>query len=222
MKITTTDSPDAVQRKDYVTKTEELDPADFQISPFYRKYIKSVLISQADLEKRAEELATQISDTYKDRPYYIIVTLKGAVNTDSIISKYLKQIYESGKYNNCVRHEYIKAKIYTNTQSTGIVLLTGDETFSAKDKEILIVEDIVDTGSTIKKLTEKYKGEGAKSVKIATLTIKEAPKDIRLDFVGFKVPNVFIVGFGIDYNQYFRDLSFIGVLNNDGIQEFKI
>lgn len=221
MEKTSTDSPDAVQRKDYVVKTEELDPTNFPISPFYRKYIKSVLISEADIEKRAAELAAQIADTYKERPYYVIITLKGAVETGNIICKYLKKIYESGKYNNCVRQEYIRAKSYENTETTGVVALTGGESFSAKDKEILIIEDIVDTGTTIKKMIAKYKNEGAKSVKIAALTIKEDPEDLRLDFIGFKVPKVFIVGFGLDYNEYLRDLSFIGVLNGDGIEAFK-
>ena len=223
MESASTDSLDAVQRKDYVEISKERDPADFPISPFYRKYIKSVLISEADLEKRSAEIAMQIADTYKERPYYIIVTLKAAAEFYMMIYKYLKKIYESGKYNNCVRHEYLRVKSYENTKSAGSITFIGGESFSAKDKEVLIIEDMIDTGRTIKTMIEKYKSEGAKSVKVATLAIKEShPKDIRVDFVAFKVPNVFAIGFGMDYNEYVRDLSCVCVLNSDGFEAFKV
>lgn len=214
---------DAVKRKDYVLKVEERDPAKFLIPPYYKRFIKSVVVDEDEIEQRAAVLAEQIADYYKDRPYYMLVTLKGAVDTYAIVAKYLKRIYGSGKYNNCIRPEYIRAKSYQNTGTTGVVTLNQtSDSFSVKDKEILIVEDIVDTGTTIRKLHEKMLEDGAKSIKILTMTIKEDLKDINVDFIGFKVPNAFLVGFGLDYNECMRDLSCIAVINEEGIEAFKL
>ncbi len=103
---------------------------------------------------------------------------------------------------------------YGGTSSTGKVKLVQDLKSDVRDRSILIMEDIVDTGHTLKYLIDLLKERGAKSVKVCTLLDKPEGRqvEVKADYVGFNVPNEFLVGYGLDYQGYYRNLPYVGIL----------
>jgi hypoxanthine phosphoribosyltransferase len=111
--------------------------------------------------------------------------------------------------------DFVSASSYgSGTESSGKVLLKKDISLDLKDKHVLIVEDIVDTGNTLKVLKEYFEEKGPKSVKICTLLDKPARRtaDVKADYIGFVVDDLFIVGYGLDYDQKYRNLPYISYL----------
>ena len=159
--------------------------------------IEKILVSQEAITKRCKELAAQIEADYNAIGEVPIVVglLKGSVPFMSELMKYFTFPYDG-------------------TESIGDVRIDLDMMTSAKNKYILLVEDIVDTGRTLVEVTKMFKNKKAKDVKIVSLLDKPDRRtcDIEADYVGFEVPNEFVVGFGLDYNQKYRNLPYIGVL----------
>lgn len=120
--------------------------------------------------------------------------------------------------------EFIKVKSYENDQSSGNVQisLSEEELKGFKDKDLLIVEDIVDTGATMVALIELLKRYNPSSIKVASLLLKRTTRSNSYvpDFVGFAIPDLFVVGYGLDYNEKFRDLQHIAVINDTGKQKY--
>mmetsp|Transcript_53297 Transcript_53297/g.73898 ORF Transcript_53297/g.73898 Transcript_53297/m.73898 type:complete len:170 (-) Transcript_53297:152-661(-) len=169
-------------------------------------------------------MAESIADFYKDRPYVVLVVMKGALQMWMDLYRELNNIYLARKYNNRVEAEYITVKSYVNTESTKDVKILGEEYLNLEGKEVLIFEDIIDTGRTMSALINKLGKMKTKAVRIFSFVLKEPrvefPFDI--DHVGFIVPDKFIVGYGFDYNQYFRDLPMICQINEKGIEKFRM
>lgn len=119
--------------------------------------------------------------------------------------------------------EYLTVKSYVNTESTNSVKIIGEEYINLEGKNVLIFEDIIDTGKTMVALTKKLKDMKTKDIRIFSFVLKEGKTEFpfQVNHVGFIVPNKFIIGYGFDYNQNFRDLSFIAQINNVGIEKFK-
>lgn len=171
--------------------------------------IKEVLITEEEIAKKVKELGEQISKDYKGKDLMLVGILKGAVifmsdlarNIDIPISMDFMAVSSYGQ----------------SSKSTGIVRLIKDLDSSIKNKDILIVEDIIDTGLTLDYLTDNLSKRGANSVKICTLLDKPERRkvDIPVDYFGFIVPDEFIVGYGIDYAQKYRNLSFIASLKEE-------
>nr|CAH8855669.1 unnamed protein product [Trichobilharzia regenti] len=121
--------------------------------------------------------------------------------------------------------EFVRVKSYVNDVSTHEPILTGMEDPSEyKNKDILIVEDIIDTGRTIKKLLNYMGTLSTRSVKVASLLVKRTQDGVnyRPEFAGFEVPDRFVVGYALDYNEHFRDLHHICVINETGQQKFSV
>lgn len=171
--------------------------------------IQEVFFSQEDLAKIANRLGHQISHDYKDRNLLIVSVLKGAV---IFMADLMRNITIPCKI------DFITASSYhAGTESSGTVSVTDE--LSVKDVhgyDILIVEDILDTGRTLQKLSDLFSKKGAASVKICTLLNKPERRDpsvtIRPTYIGAQVRNEFVVGYGLDYDQKYRNLPFIGIL----------
>ncbi len=168
--------------------------------------IEKVLIDEESLNKRIRKLASTINDYYKDKDTVILVgILKGSVMFMSELSKYLKVD---------TNLEFMAVSSYEGTESTGNVKILKDLDTDVEGKEVLLVEDIIDTGNTLSKLKANLEKRNPKDVKIVTLLDKPERRtvDIKPDWYGFKIPNEFVVGFGLDYEQRFRTIPYIGIL----------
>lgn len=168
--------------------------------------IAKILISEDDLQSRIRELGVQISRDYADREVVLIAVLKGAVYFMADISRALDCDFTM---------DFMAVSSYgNNTRSSGVVRIIKDLETDIKDKHVLIVEDIVDTGLTLKYLIRNFMGRGAASVEVVTCLLKEGTQAEAMDlkYVGFTVPDEFVVGYGLDYAEHFRGLAYIGVL----------
>ena len=202
----------------------ETYPLDSTIIPsFYEKYLESVLIDSGLILSRIDKLALDIANHYKEEPFIILVILKGAFVTFSDLFRSLQDIYSKGSHSNWIHAEFIRLKSYVDEESTGNVTATGLEYLNITDKNILIVEDIVDTGVSMRFFLEHLKKKNPKSVKIFSLLLKEGKTNFEfpVDFVGFLIPNKFVVGYGLDFNEHFRDLKSLCILNKEGKEFFK-
>ena len=112
-----------------------------------------------------------------------------------------------------IQYDFMDVTSYSGTKSTGDIRIMKDLETSGEGKDILIVEDIVDTGRTINAVVGMMKNKGANSVKVITLLDKPSRRvvDVDVDYIGFEVDDIFVVGYGLDYNQRFRALPFVGV-----------
>lgn len=165
----------------------------------------NVLISEAKIEKRLDELAKQIMKDYGDEDLLFITVLKGAAVFMVELAKKIK---------NNVEFEFIQAKSYEGTESTGKVEITQDLTGKIDGKNVIIIEDIIDTGRTLEYLMRYLTFHNPKSIKLCTLLSKPSRRvvELKVDYVGFSIPDEFVIGYGLDYNQKYRNLPYIGVI----------
>ena len=163
----------------------------------------NVLINKPRLEKRLDELAKEIEKDYKGKDIVFLGILKGSVPFMWELAKRIK---------NNIIFEFIEVSSYEGTESTGKVTLHKDIKQSIEGKDVIIVEDIVDTGRTLDFLLEHLKSKNPNSVKIATLLSKPSRRVIELyvDYIGFQIEDKFVIGVGLDDNQNLRNLPYIG------------
>lgn len=168
--------------------------------------IGEVMISEEELQKRILELGHQISADYKGEDLILIGVLKGAC---MFMSDLMKRI------NNSLMIDFMAVSSYgASTESTGVVRIIKDLDISIEGANVIIVEDIIDTGLTLHYLFENLKSRNPKTLKICTLLDKPERRKVELtpDYVGFEVPNKFIVGYGLDYQEVYRNLPYITCL----------
>ena len=175
------------------------------------KDVKEILVTKDDIEKRSLELAKEIDDYYREKKSMPMVVglLKGSV--PFMMTLVMKMDID-------LEFDFMDVSSYDGTNSTE-VKINKDIESSVTGKDVLIVEDIVDTGKTLDKVVEMFKAKGAKDIKIVTLLDKPSrrEKGIKADFIGFKVPDKFVIGYGLDYNQKYRNLPYIGVIKEEAI-----
>jgi len=171
--------------------------------------IKDVLISEEELQAKAIELGGIITEDYKDKNPLVVGILKGSV---PFLADLIKRIDTQLEMDFMVVSSY-----HGGTTSSGEVKLIKDLDTSVEGRDILIVEDIIDTGRTLKYLAELLEHRKANSVKIITLLDKPEGRvvDISADYVGFDMPNEFLVGYGLDYDEKYRNLPYIGILKEE-------
>lgn len=176
------------------------------------KNIDRVLFSSEEICAKCQELGNIITTDYQDEPPIVVGLLKGSIPFMSELIKYIDLDIEL---------DFMDVSSYEGAESTGDVKINKDLDRSIIGVKILLVEDIVDTGRTLKKVKELLYSKGASSVKIVSLLDKPERRvcDINADYVGFKIPNEFVVGYGLDYNQKYRNLSYIGVLKEECYKE---
>ncbi len=165
-----------------------------------------ILFTEADIRKRAEELGAQISEDYAGQELIVLGTLRGAVMW---MCELLKCITLDTKI------DFVSASSYGSaTQSSGVVRITRDVDMDLYKKNVLIVEDIVDTGTTLKFLKNYLQERNPSSVKICTMLDKPARRrnDLKADYIGFEIDDLFVIGYGLDYDQKYRNLPYISYL----------
>lgn len=170
--------------------------------------IDQVLIKEDEIIKRCKELGAQIEVDYQDQEPILVALLKGSV---PFLAELLKNIDLS------LEVDFLDVSSYEGTESTGEINIRKDLDRSIRGKNIIIVEDIVDTGRTLTTVKRYLYNKGAQSVKVATLLDKKSRRVVEIDaeYIGFDIPDFFVVGFGLDYNQKYRNLPFIGVLKKE-------
>ena len=168
--------------------------------------VKKILVSSEEITKREKELADEISKYYKEKNSVPVIVglLKGSV--PFMMGLVMKLDIDC-------EIDFMDVSSYSGTNSIEVRVIKDIEG-SVTDRDVLIVEDIVDTGKTLEKVTEMFRNMGAKEIKIVTLLDKPARREkaIEADYVGFVVPDEFVIGYGLDYNQKYRNLPYIGVI----------
>ena len=168
--------------------------------------ILEVLIPSSDITKRCKEIAEEINKEYCDKDPVLVSLLKGSIPFLAELLKYITIPME---------FECMRVSSYHGTKSSGIVNISVEFSNPLKDRDIIIVEDIVDSGRTIAEVTKLFNASGVNSIAVATLLDKPSMRlveGINPKYIGFEVPNKFVVGFGLDFNQKYRNLPYIGVL----------
>ncbi|OLS03001.1 hypoxanthine phosphoribosyltransferase [Tissierella creatinophila] len=171
--------------------------------------IKEILISEEEVSVRIKELGKEITKDYKEKNLMVVGILKGAVVFMSELCKRIDLPIDM---------DFMSVSSYgKSSRSTGEVKIIKDLDDSVEGKDILIVEDIIDTGLTLSYLTDNLKKRGANSVKIITLLDKPGRRNIqvKVDYLGFEVPNEFIVGYGLDFSEMYRNLPYIAALKEE-------
>ena len=164
------------------------------------------LVSEERVNEKIRELGAQISKDYAGESVHLVCILKGACIFMCELAK---------RINVPVSMDFMTVSSYgSGTKSSGIVRIKKDLDDPIKELNVLIVEDIVDSGRTLHYLTEVFKERGCKSVRPCTLLDKPARRvvDLKVDYTGFLIPDEFVVGYGMDYDQRYRDLPYIGVV----------
>ena len=177
-----------------------------------KKQIGKVLFSQEEITKRAKEIGKQIDKDYEGEEVIFLGTLKGSVPWLVDIMKYTT--VDS-------KVDFITASSYgSSTTSSGVVKITYEPRINMYNKHIIVVEDIIDTGNTLKYLTAKIEERGPKSVKICTMLNEESRRvaDLHADYVGFEVDDLFVIGYGLDYDQKYRGLPYISYLDETDVE----
>lgn len=168
--------------------------------------VERVLISEAEIHKRIKQLADQISQDYQGKTICLLCILKGGLMFLTDLSKHLTIP---------VTFDFIGISSYGHaTQSSGVVRITKDLEDSIEGKHVLIVEDIIDSGLTLSYLIKNLASRNPASIKICTLLDKPENRkvEIPVDYVGFEVPNEFLVGYGLDFQELYRNIPYIFVL----------
>ncbi|CDI48249.1 hypoxanthine phosphoribosyltransferase [Clostridium tetani] len=171
--------------------------------------IKEVLYSQEELRKKIKEMGKKISEDYKGKDLILIGVLKGSV---IFMADLMKEI------NIPCSMDFMAVSSYGNSSETsGVVRILKDLDFEIENRDVLIVEDIVDSGVTLRYLVDYLKGRKPASIEIVCLLNKEERRQSNIDvkYIGFDVPDYFIVGYGLDYAEKYRNLPYIAILKEE-------
>lgn len=167
--------------------------------------VAEVLIDTESLQKRVAELGAQISADYTGRDLLLIAVLKGSVLFLADLMRHIT-----------VPHgiDFMATSSYEGTQSSGVVRILKDLDMSIEGRDVLIVEDIIDTGYTLDYLLRILRERNPGSLRICTLLNKRERRrvEIPIDYIGFDIPNKFVIGYGLDFNEIYRNLPYVGVL----------
>ncbi|MGM0899357.1 MAG: hypoxanthine phosphoribosyltransferase [Bacillota bacterium] len=171
-----------------------------------QKDIKEVLISEEQLQEKARELGEILTRDYEGKYPLAIGVLKGAMPFMGDLMK---------RFDGYVEMDFMDVSSYGNaTVSSGEVKIVKDLNASVEGRDLLIIEDIIDSGLTLSYLVDLFKYRKANSIKIVTLLDKPTGRkvDLKADYIGFEVPDAFVVGYGLDYAEKYRNIPYIGIL----------
>lgn len=165
-----------------------------------------VLLTEKEVDERIQAIGDQISKDYAGKQVHLVCVLKGG---SFFMCELAKRISIP------VSLDFMSVSSYgSETQSSGVVKIVKDLDEPLKDKEVIVIEDIVDSGRTLSYLLEMLRDRGPKSLSLCTLLDKPDRRiiDVRVDYTGFQIPDKFVVGYGLDYDQRYRNLPYIGVV----------
>ena len=176
------------------------------------KMIGKVLFTQEQIANRAKEIAAQIDKDFEGEEVILLCTLKGSIMWMVDLMKYMKTD---------AKIDFISASSYgATTTSSGVVKITHEPTINMYEKNIIVVEDIVDTGRTLTYMMPKLMERGPKCVKLCAMLNKNARREdhVEPDYIGFEVDDLFIIGYGLDFDQRFRGLPYISYLDEEDVE----
>ena len=169
--------------------------------------IKEILLTEEQIQNRIEELGKILTEEYKDKNPLVVGVLKGVVVFYADMIRAFDAPCEL---------DFMRVSSYRGTQSTGNVVVRQNVTVDLTGRHVVILEDILDTGRSLEFVCDHLRRKGAASVKICTLLDKpegRAPGvTLRADYVGFTIPNAFVVGYGLDFDEKYRNLPYVGIL----------
>ena len=168
-----------------------------------------VLLTEEEVDKRIQAIGEQVSKDYEGRQVHLVCVLKGG---SFFMCELAKRITVP------VSLDFMSVSSYgSDTKSSGVVKIVKDLDESIKDKDVLVVEDIVDSGRTLSYLMEMLRDRGPRSLRLCTLLDKPERRvvDVNVDYTGFAIPDEFVVGYGLDYDQKYRNLPYIGIVEFD-------
>jgi len=169
--------------------------------------IVKTLISEQDLQARIAEMGAQISEDYANKDLFIVAVLKGAFVFLADLCRHITLPHQ-------VHFMAISSYPGRTTTSSGVVRILKDLSASPEGHDVLVIEDIVDSGRTLDYITRNLSTRNPTSLKVCSLLDKPDRRiiDVSVDYVGFEIPDEFVVGYGLDYGEIYRNLPFIGVL----------
>lgn len=168
-----------------------------------------VMLSEQEVDRRIQEIGEQISRDYEGKQVHLVCVLKGG---SFFLCELAKRITVP------VSIDFMSVSSYgSSTKSSGVVKIVKDLDEPLKDKHVIVIEDIVDSGRTLSYLLEMLKDRKPASLKLCTLLDKPERRvtDVKVDYTGFEIPDEFVVGYGLDYDQKYRNLPYIGVVKFD-------
>ena len=174
--------------------------------------VKELLLSEEKIQKRVAELGRQITEDYTGKEVVLVGVLKGAV---VFFADLLRHIEGN------VSMDFISCSSYgSSTVSSGVVRILKDLDRPVEGKHVIVVEDIVDTGTTLSYLLENLQSRKAASVRLCSLLNKPERRkvDVYVDYEGFVIPDEFVIGYGLDYDEKYRQLPYIGILKEEVYQ----
>ena len=173
------------------------------------KDIKKVMISHDEIVDAAKKLGAQLTKDYQDKNPILVGVLKGSV---PFMAELVKHIDTHVELDFMVVSSY-----HGGTSSSGVINIKKDVDQDVSGRHVLFIEDIIDTGQTLKNLRDMFKDRNVASVKIATLLDKPEGRvvEIEADYTCFTIPNEFVVGYGLDYNENYRNIPYVGVLKEE-------
>ena len=169
--------------------------------------IQTILVTEEQLQAKVAQLGARISQDYAGKDLLLVSILKGAV-------VFMADLMRAVSIPCSIDFMVVSSYGGTNTETTGLVKIVKDLDADLTGKDVLIVEDVLDTGVTLSNLAPMLKMRNPSSVKICAILDKPARRktDIAADYRGFEVPDAFVVGYGLDYNEKYRNLPYVGVL----------
>lgn len=171
------------------------------------KDIQQIMLTEAQIQSRIEELGEMLSEDYRDKNPVVIGVMKGVV---IFYADMIRRIHVP------CQMDFMWISSYEGTDSTGSVVVKRDVSADIKGRHVLILEDIFDTGNSLSFVQQHLLSKKPASLKICTLLDKPSRRKpgvtLQADYVGFTIPNAFVVGYGLDYNEYYRNLPYIGIL----------
>lgn len=173
------------------------------------KDLAKILITSEEITEKCKELGAQLSKDYAGKAPVFVCLLKGSIPFMAELIKYCEI--------DDMELDFMDVSSYCGTQTTHTVKILKDLDRDISGLDVILIEDIVDTGHTLTKVCKLLENKGAKSLKICSLLDKPERREVPIeaDYVGFTIPNEFVVGFGLDYNEKYRQLMYIGVLKNE-------
>ncbi|XP_076470827.1 hypoxanthine-guanine phosphoribosyltransferase-like isoform X2 [Babylonia areolata] len=197
----------------------------FCVPRHYEDDLEHVLIPAGLIHDRIERMARDILSDFEHEAIVGLCVLKGGYKFFTDLLDKIKIINRNSGHSVPMSVDFIRLKSYQNDQSSGSIdVIGGDNLQSLKGKNVLVVEDIIDTGKTMQQLLRLLNAVQPKSVKVASLLVKRTERSTgyRPDYIGFEIPDRFVVGYALDYNEYFRDLNHIGVINEVGKKKYAV
>ncbi|MBQ8624759.1 MAG: hypoxanthine phosphoribosyltransferase [Agathobacter sp.] len=174
---------------------------------FTKKHNISVMITEEEIQKRVAEMGAEITEHFKGESVYLVCILKGSIFFTTELAKKIELPMEI---------DFMTVSSYgAATASSGVINIKQDLSGSIEGKNVIVVEDIIDSGNTLSRLLQLFKSRNPKTLTLCTLLDKpdrRVVKDVKVDYTGFVIPDKFVVGYGLDWDQRYRNLPYIGTV----------